>query len=337
MGGILSREGSEVESANKGGNHIPPDVLEQILEGKTCTPLSLMEFREYLTTTEFSEENLDAYEWFQAYRKRFYSLPRSQQSLSPPLSSPAHSVDPSHQPLRAETTAALSLFFCASAPQEVNIPHKVQEKLRIDLQSTTHPDVFEEAIRYVVELMRRRNLPGFLRDASSNIGSWREIAKRWVTGSAYVGLSIGFLILLLYFHQSRWYRLFILPPIYMALLYFQTAQRHVCLHYMGRRQREVLITETPGDKNTQTTKRCPFTGAKDVETGFGNENWEMGDRTKAAKLVGRVVGRTFKGVEEPIVVSVQQAVKRRYLLWALIGDLIIVVAVLGIPEDIWMH
>ncbi|KAJ3037207.1 hypothetical protein HK097_003583, partial [Rhizophlyctis rosea] len=57
----------------------PPDTLEQILTGKTCTPMSLAEFREFLATKEFSEENLDAYEWYQAYRTRFFSLPDSTQ------------------------------------------------------------------------------------------------------------------------------------------------------------------------------------------------------------------------------------------------------------------
>lgn len=55
MGTLLSRRKTEdVEAGRERTNNnnksdlVPSDMLEQILEGKTCTPLSLSEFREFL-------------------------------------------------------------------------------------------------------------------------------------------------------------------------------------------------------------------------------------------------------------------------------------------------
>ncbi|KNC99027.1 uncharacterized protein SPPG_05976 [Spizellomyces punctatus DAOM BR117] len=72
-------------------------ILVRILQGKTCTPLSLSDFRTYLEKKEFSEENLDVLEWFISYRHRFMALPESERALSPaPVFSAENEADTAH-------------------------------------------------------------------------------------------------------------------------------------------------------------------------------------------------------------------------------------------------
>ncbi|KNC98662.1 uncharacterized protein SPPG_06343 [Spizellomyces punctatus DAOM BR117] len=62
-------------------------TLLKILQGKTCYPLSLGEFKKFLETREFSAENLAVVEWFISYRTRFNALPTSERERSPPPAS----------------------------------------------------------------------------------------------------------------------------------------------------------------------------------------------------------------------------------------------------------
>ncbi|KAJ3040667.1 hypothetical protein HDV00_010560 [Rhizophlyctis rosea] len=339
MGSLLSRRTEEDAEAAKKATHgsrndlIPPDILEQILEGKTCTPVSLLEFREFLATKEYSAENLDAYEWFQAYRKRFFSLPEPDQRLSPPpsTSETQRPVDPSIQPLRTECTAAVQNFYCSSAPQELNIPSKLQAKVRKELEATTHPDVFESSIHHCVELMRSSSLPKFLKGAARNIDSREEVLERGVKGLCWISIPVAIMIVLLYYHQSRWYRLFIFPPLYMSLLYFQTAQTQMCFTYMGKRQREVLLTEMT-DEQKPKAHIDVFTTDPTVFKGKDGEG-EVKKRKGGAKP--KIVGKTFKDIEEPLVFKIQAALKRKVLIWGAVGSVVIVAVMLAIPEDAW--
>ncbi|RUS33681.1 hypothetical protein BC938DRAFT_470574 [Jimgerdemannia flammicorona] len=59
-------------------------TLEAVLEDKLSSPVSKTDFRLYLTYEEHSVENLDFFEWYQDYKKRFDDLPCATKSLSPP-------------------------------------------------------------------------------------------------------------------------------------------------------------------------------------------------------------------------------------------------------------
>lgn len=58
--------------------------LTDILDRKTCPPISLDDFRLYLLHKERSIENLQFYVWYEDYKRRFNALPPDQQALSPP-------------------------------------------------------------------------------------------------------------------------------------------------------------------------------------------------------------------------------------------------------------
>lgn len=71
--------------------------LANVLSGNTCTPIGLPDFEAYLAFVEYSLENLHFVVWYQDYRRRFFSLPESEQQYSPgsastefPFSTPSH-------------------------------------------------------------------------------------------------------------------------------------------------------------------------------------------------------------------------------------------------------
>ncbi|KAJ3027245.1 hypothetical protein HK097_006204 [Rhizophlyctis rosea] len=230
----------------------------------------------------------------------------------------------------------MHLFFDPAGPQELNVPSKIMKKLKEEIKVSTHPDVFEEAIRHCVDLMRTSSLPKFLARATKNIDSGRERAERMVKGLLWISITIAVMIVLLYYHQSRWYRLFTIPPTLMATLYFQTFQTQVCFTYMGRRQREILITEmTP--ETLPKPRKSVFSSGPPTELEKGDTKSDTLSRrvTRKAKGTVKIVGRTFKEVEEPLVLKLQQSIKDRVLRVGVVATVLLTCGLLGIPEDVW--
>lgn len=58
--------------------------VNEIVQGKTCVPISLHEFRLFLKHHEHSLENLDFFLWFQDYKRRWDKLPLTTKLQSPP-------------------------------------------------------------------------------------------------------------------------------------------------------------------------------------------------------------------------------------------------------------
>lgn len=65
-------------------NASPPLPVNDIVQGKTCVPISLHEFRLFLKHHEHSLENLDFFLWFQDYKRRWDKLPLTTKLQSPP-------------------------------------------------------------------------------------------------------------------------------------------------------------------------------------------------------------------------------------------------------------
>ncbi|KAI8584622.1 hypothetical protein K450DRAFT_217188 [Umbelopsis ramanniana AG] len=58
--------------------------MNDIVQGKTCVPISLHEFRLFLKHHEHSLENLDFFLWYQDYKRRWDQLPLPAKLQSPP-------------------------------------------------------------------------------------------------------------------------------------------------------------------------------------------------------------------------------------------------------------
>ncbi|OZJ03211.1 hypothetical protein BZG36_04530 [Bifiguratus adelaidae] len=85
----MSSDGSQYSSTDRSAacsRCLPKGLsLESILEGITCPPVTLRDMANYLKFVEHSSENLAFYLWFKDYKERFFTLPQSAQSLSPPI------------------------------------------------------------------------------------------------------------------------------------------------------------------------------------------------------------------------------------------------------------
>ncbi|KAJ2962521.1 hypothetical protein NQZ79_g2353 [Umbelopsis isabellina] len=76
VSGLLHRDSLDQFAGSK--------FMGDIVQGKTCVPITLHEFRLFLKYQEHSLENLDFYLWFQDYKRRWDQLPLDAKLLSPP-------------------------------------------------------------------------------------------------------------------------------------------------------------------------------------------------------------------------------------------------------------
>ena len=104
---------------------------------------------------------------------------------------------------------------------------------------------------------------------------------------------------------------------------------------MGRRQREILITEMAPETIPKGHKSVFDTGPTELEKGGARPDPLTRRVGKKAKGTLKVVGRTFKQVEEPLVLKLQQSIKNRVLVWGVVATGIVTAGLLGIPEDVW--
>ncbi|CCX08474.1 hypothetical protein FPQ18DRAFT_95048 [Pyronema domesticum] len=105
----LNQAGSVIElvTAKTGNNNIEYGVagvpvqlsFENIVNGKTCPPVTCRDFLDYLLHVEHNAENLQFYLWFRDYCERFDKLPAHQLKLSLPYDPSAESLalpEPAH-------------------------------------------------------------------------------------------------------------------------------------------------------------------------------------------------------------------------------------------------
>ncbi|PKS11293.1 hypothetical protein jhhlp_003055 [Lomentospora prolificans] len=80
-----SSERASLRSGRSGLSAGIPDALafDKIIAGKTCPPMAIRDFMNYLLFVEFSAENLQFYLWYQGYIERFGKAPSSDLALAP--------------------------------------------------------------------------------------------------------------------------------------------------------------------------------------------------------------------------------------------------------------
>ncbi|RUS23742.1 hypothetical protein BC938DRAFT_474693 [Jimgerdemannia flammicorona] len=264
--------------------------LCNVLEGKTCTPISLREFRLFLKNKERSLENLDFHFWYLDYKVKWSNLPIETKALSPPplerpglhiywyqptvpnvVSPPsAYSalIDmpsplppatltpsvteryanlglvPESQPFRREVDMVLQTFFFES-PKELNIEGHARDYVRYHSKFTTHPDVFVQVHRRVLENMQSSSLKNFINSALQNINYDGKIF-RWSVACGLLTASFIVTVVVFSLRVSRWFRLFDLPLVFLAVLYFVSAQAGVCFTRATANRRELHDYELAG-------------------------------------------------------------------------------------------
>jgi hypothetical protein len=244
-------------------------VTDDILQEKTCQPISLQDFRWYLTNKEHSAENLDFYYWYLDYRERFNQLPDFERAKSPipregaardsisiamdsavsvGTNALAHgeglrdfneasTLGANLQPLREEINAVLKTFFEPTSFKELNLDGSIIKYVMYHGRRTTHPDVFTEAFNQVRWTLEHSSLRNFFHHALQNIRYSQVVI--FYSMALFNFLHIPMLLYYTYtHHMSRWWRL---PVIWFAFNFvgsILTAKLGFCTvrALLGRRQ-----------------------------------------------------------------------------------------------------
>ncbi|KAI9014883.1 hypothetical protein BC832DRAFT_546706 [Gaertneriomyces semiglobifer] len=203
-------------------------TLLRILQGSTCSPMSLKDLQRYLENKTFCRENLDALQWFVSYRSRFNDLPPAEKALSPPptdfdLTSgvSTHTTSPHNdsffdsiptarnlhkvivdtqsdlstapvdaQPFRHEVNAAIKIFFTSGGDSELNIPGPMRMAIVEHAKHTTHPCVFAPAARHCFDIISSSSIPAFTKHAAENIQTVSRLER---LGVAIILFLLGFI------------------------------------------------------------------------------------------------------------------------------------------------
>lgn len=217
------------------------------MNGTTCQPISLQDFRNFLLNKEHSAENLDFYFWYLDYRRRFQNLPQEEKVKSQPPKERATMasynlplddlkkegvkatfVDPTidyseqtvpteleyisekDQPFRSEVDAVLRTFFHADSFKEINIAGWMSRHAVYYGCQTTHPDVFLDVHEHIYTIMRTSSLKSFIHHALQNMRySW--IILHYVGGIFNLLHLPAILLYTFSHHTSRWMRLLLFP------------------------------------------------------------------------------------------------------------------------------
>ncbi|KAL8910643.1 MAG: hypothetical protein Q9171_004098 [Xanthocarpia ochracea] len=108
-----------IDRTQKHRRAIPPELsFENVLQNKALPPCTLQDFMDYLVYVSHNAENLQFWIWLQAYTKRFYAIPPTEQALSPPWSVDNRNQPTGNAPNQQPSTADKSK--CVMSKYEVN-------------------------------------------------------------------------------------------------------------------------------------------------------------------------------------------------------------------------
>ncbi|KAI9281694.1 hypothetical protein BC943DRAFT_382618 [Umbelopsis sp. AD052] len=271
---------------------LPNVHLEDILQGKTCQPISLQDLRWYLQNKEHSAENLDFYFWYLEYRERFSQLSEFERAKSPiPRESPARAstviamdsavcigaetltkdedkreyneattLGAEFQPYREEINAVLKTFFESSSFKELNLDGSVMKYVRYHGRRTTHPDVFSEAFNQVRWTMEHSSLRNFFHHALQNI-RYSQVVFFYAT-AIFNFLHLPMVLFYTYSHNMmRWWRLPLLFFTFNFIASVLVARIGFCVirAALGRRQVPLYELEEVQQARKSTEKKYEST------------------------------------------------------------------------------
>ncbi|ORX90237.1 hypothetical protein K493DRAFT_231086 [Basidiobolus meristosporus CBS 931.73] len=228
-------------------------TLENIISQTSCPPLSLNDFRKFLTYIEYSVENLDFYLWYRSYQLRFNQLPTDVIEMLTPCKIPHENAKLSKlyqmQPFRDEIDAVIERFFSSNSMSELNVEVSTREKLLAEAVYTTHPSIFHAAAMEAYHLMEGDSFVRFKSEAIKNL-SPATIHFRCIFGVilmilAFLGVSMTILL-----HQGRWMRLVLTPLILVGISYLLSSYRGICAAKVYARMREIKPYESFPLSNT---------------------------------------------------------------------------------------
>ncbi|KAJ2955141.1 hypothetical protein NQZ79_g8817 [Umbelopsis isabellina] len=259
-------------------NELPEVSLDDVLQEKTCSPISLQDFKWFLKNREHTLENLDFYYWYLDYRERFRSLSDLEKAKSPmprekarPVASHTVTMDSAigfgndNDERTAEELSSQNIDQTDSSFKELNIEQSLKKYVKYHACRTTHPEVFAEVFEHINWVLGHSSLPNFLHNAILNIRSgW--VAVYYV--SAFIHLIHVPLILYMTYsmHMPRLFRLPILFFAFGGIGSFFTARIGFC-SFRGlfkRRQTPLYELDDIQAARMSTEKYTRTTGAQNV-------------------------------------------------------------------------
>ena len=223
-------------------------TLPQLLADSRLFPLNQSEFRRFLVRS-YVDELLEFLVTLAAYKTDLTALQLKAGKLN---TAPAVCMEEKRR-LIALKDMLLHRFIRVGSERELNLSERMRQQL-LDTDDeyrerysscdntgsydyydfTHHKDVpillalFDEAEREVVRLIEQGSyVELFYKQQTRNIDA-REIAFRKYQGVALMALSVALTVVLLLTVHARWYRLLVIPTLFIASTSLLTAQCGVC-------------------------------------------------------------------------------------------------------------
>ncbi|KAG8680557.1 hypothetical protein FRC09_018148, partial [Ceratobasidium sp. 395] len=205
--------------------------LDDILNMRHISPISLKDFEQYLLFEEYGAENLYFVLWVKDYTARFNANASPAQLAHSIARVKATFFHPDSQ-YELNLSASWVSEFCAATGSNPS-----PEKSRNSVYSTTsqpllasatpHPSTFIP-IYDEVEHMLRLSAHRFVRARSRNVNSQRAycvlFGRLQTVALAFISFFLGIL-----HHQSRWIRLTMIPPLWMGLTVVICSLNGICI------------------------------------------------------------------------------------------------------------
>lgn len=196
--------------------------FNDMINGCTCSPLTMVDFRKYLIH-RYTDELLDFYEWYIDYCKKYNTIEKE-------------------EPYKKEIDYIINLYFTEGSKKELNISQKSLEILLSKSKYSTNPKIFEDVIIEVNNLIQNVLFHEYINARTDNINSFTKIYR----------ILIGIILILIYFVaigifcykiNSRWIRLSLLPLLVYSISLSITSYMGICSILNTKKRTEYMEWE----------------------------------------------------------------------------------------------
>lgn len=161
---------------------------------------------------------------------------RSSSCSSTMMADPVPAV--SSQPFRQEIAQIIAHYITVYGPRELNLSHQDRIHVLHALQHTTHPSAFEPIRTLTNMSLRAQSHPNFVRWSICNgnqprVFVLRTVALGWLVAGTVMAVA------LVLSGRSRWWRIFVAPVWYLAIVMLIAAYQGLCVILMSRHVREI--------------------------------------------------------------------------------------------------
>jgi hypothetical protein len=197
--------------------------FNDMINGCTCSPLTMTDFKKYLTY-RYTDELLDFYEWYMDYCKKYKIIEKNE------------------NPYKKEIDYIINLYFTEGSKKELNISQKSLEILLSKSKNSTSPKIFEDVIIEVNNLIKNVLFHEYINARTNNITSFTKI-YRIITGIILILIYFVIVGIFYYKFSSRWVRLSLLPLLIYSISLLITSYMGICSILNNKKRTEYMEWE----------------------------------------------------------------------------------------------